>query len=112
MSAFIVNVPGPISFQYLQTINGILYDACHKLHLLEDYNHWNLTLIDAVLSSFSYHIHQLFAILLTTCLLSETSALWDKFKDSMSENILHRIWIGDQNPNIDFLLEIYNEALI
>jgi len=30
----------------------------------------------------------------------------------MSDEILHRIRIVDQDPNIDFLPEIYNEALI
>ena len=47
----LVNVPGPTSFQYLRKVNGTLndtfFDACRELHLLEDDNHWDLTLIDA-----------------------------------------------------------------
>ena len=47
----LVNVPGPTSIQYLQNVNGTLYDtffcACRKLRLLEDDNHWDLTFADA-----------------------------------------------------------------
>lgn len=115
--AFIVGyVPRPTSFQNLRTVYGILYntyhDACRELHLLENNNHWNNTLADAVLSSSIHQIRQLFAILLTTCFPSQASVLWDKYKDSMSDDILHRIRIADRDPNIDFSLEIYNEALI
>ncbi|XP_071040071.1 uncharacterized protein [Parasteatoda tepidariorum] len=112
----LVNVPGPTSFQYLRKVNGTLYgtffDACRELHLLEDDNHWDLTLADAALSSSPQQIRQLFSIILTTCFPSEASALWNKYKDSMSEDILHRIRITNQNLSIEFSAEIYNEALI
>jgi len=58
---------------------------------LEDDNHWDLTLADAVLNSSPHQIQQLY---------------------SMSDDILHRIRTADQDPNIDFSPEIYNEALI
>ena len=49
---FLVNVPGPTFFQYLRKVNGTLYDTffyvCRELHLLEDDNHWDLTLTDAL----------------------------------------------------------------
>lgn len=116
MRLLLVNVLGPTSFQYLRKVNGILYDtffdACRELHLLEDDNHWDLTLADAALSSSPQQIRQLFSIILTTCFPSEASALWNKYKDSMSEDILHRIRITNQNPDIQFSAEIYNEALI
>ena len=103
-----------LSFRFLRKVNGILYDTffdvCRELHLLEDDNHWDLTLADAALSSSSQQIHQLFSIILTTHFLSETSALWDKYKDSMSEDILHRIRITNQNQNIEFFTQIYNQS--
>ena len=64
------------------------------------------------MSFFPHQIHQLFAILFTTCFSSQASVLWDKYKNSMSDDILHHIWITDQDPNINFSPEIYNEALI
>ena len=88
------------------------FDACRKLHLLEDDNHWDLTLADEALNSSPQQIRQLFSIILTTCFPSETSALWNKYKDSMSEDILRRIRITNQNPIIEFSAEIYNKALI
>lgn len=51
------------------------FDACRQLHLLEDDNHWNLSLADAALSSSPFQIRQLFAIILTTCFPSEVSSL-------------------------------------
>ena len=105
----LVNFPG--SFQYLRKFNGTLYDtffdACRELHLLEDDNHWDLTLSDAALSSSLHQICQLFSIILTTGFPTEASGLWNKYKDSMSENILHRIRITTQNHNIEFSAEIY-----
>ena len=64
-----------------------LFYAYRELHLLEDDNHCDLTLTDAALSSSSHQIRQLFSIILTTCFPSEASGLWNKYKDSMSENI-------------------------
>ena len=46
------------------------------------------------------------------CFPSQASVLWDKYKDSMSDDILYCIWIADQDSTIDFLPEIYKQALI
>ncbi|XP_069968901.1 uncharacterized protein [Bactrocera oleae] len=90
----LVNVPGPISFQFLRTVNGQVFstyqDACHALQLLEDDNHWDLTLSDAALASTPSNIRQLFAIILTTCFPTHSSTLWEKYKNSMTEDILYR----------------------
>ena len=71
-----------------------------------------LTFADAALSSSPHQIRQLFSMILTTCFPSEASGLWNKYTDSMSEDILHRIRITTQNLNIEFSAEIYNEQLI
>ena len=43
--AFVINVPGPTSFQFLRNIDGELCstyrEACQRLHLLEDDVHWD-----------------------------------------------------------------------
>ena len=71
----LVKVPGPTSFKDLQKVNGTLYDtffdACRELHLLEDGNHWDLTFLDAALSSFPQQIRQLFSIILMTCTVEQ-----------------------------------------
>ncbi|XP_063980943.1 uncharacterized protein LOC135164482 [Diachasmimorpha longicaudata] len=90
----LVNVPGPTSFKFLRTVNGRVFntfqDACRELQLLEDDNHWDLTLADAVLTSTPNNIRQLFAIILTTCYPSQAQTLWEKYKNWMTEDILHR----------------------
>lgn len=53
-------------------------DACRELQLLEDDNHWDLTLADAALTSTPNIIRQLFAIILTTCYASQAQTLWEK----------------------------------
>lgn len=112
----LINVRGPTSFEYLRTVNGQLYasnhDACRGLQLLEDDTHWDLTLADASLTSSAHQIRNLFALLLTTCFPTKPDALWDKYKDAMSEDILHRLRTIQQNTDLNFTPEIYNESLV
>ncbi|XP_072389496.1 uncharacterized protein [Diabrotica undecimpunctata] len=99
----LVNVPGPTSFEFLRTVNGRVFntyqDACRELQLLEDDNHWDLTLADAALTSTPNNIRQLFAIILTTCYPSQAQTLWEKYKNCMTEDILHRIRQTNQCQN-------------
>ncbi|XP_043861998.1 uncharacterized protein LOC122756458 [Drosophila santomea] len=112
----LVNVPGPTSFEFLRTVNGRVFntyqDECRELQLLEDDNHWDLTLADAALTSTPNNIRQLFAIILTTCYPSQAQTLWEKYKNCMTEDILHRMRQKNQCQNIDYTPEIYNEALV
>ncbi|XP_025194300.1 uncharacterized protein LOC112593923 [Melanaphis sacchari] len=112
----LVNVPGPTSFEFLRTVNGPVFntyqDACRELQLLEDDNHWDLTLADAALTSTPNNIRQLFAIILTTCYPSQAQTLWEKYKNCMTDDILHRIRQINQCQNIDYTPEMYNEALV
>ncbi|GFU47736.1 ATP-dependent DNA helicase [Trichonephila clavipes] len=87
-------------------------DACRELQLLEDDNHWDLTLADAALTSTPNNIRQLFAIILTTCYPSQAQTLWEKYKNCMTEDILHQIRQTNQSQNIDYTPEMYNEALV
>ncbi|XP_037914086.1 uncharacterized protein LOC119653502 [Hermetia illucens] len=97
-------------------LNGRVFntyqDACRELQLLEDDNHWDLTLADAALTSTPNNIRQLFAIILTTCYPSQAQTLWEKYKNCMTEDILHRIRQTNQCQNIDYTPEMYNEALV
>lgn len=54
----------------------------------------------------------LFAIILTTCFPSIPKDLWEKHKDFMSEDILHRLRAASGNNEMQFTPEIYNEASI
>ncbi len=112
----LVNVRGPKSFAHLKTVNGhqcqTCREPCQQLGLLENDSHWDLTLADSVVSSNAYQIRTLFAIIITTCFRSQPIQLWNKYKDDICEDILHRLRIRTNNPHMQITDEIYNEGLI
>lgn len=108
-------VRGPTSFMHLRTVNGTVCqtyrEACEKLGLLESDAHWESALEEASATRAPKRIRYLFAIMLTTCAISNPLNLWDKFKMAMSEDILHHQRVQLPNVNLDFSPEIYDEAL-
>lgn len=112
----LVNVTSPLSFQDIRKVNGQQYptykDTCLALGLLEDDNHWDDMLTEAALGSTATQIRLLFAIVLTTCFPGRANTLWDKHKDSMTDDILHRIRTQCNDLTITFSDAMYNEALI
>ncbi|CAI6357078.1 unnamed protein product [Macrosiphum euphorbiae] len=54
----------------------------------------------------------LFTIILTSCNPSNPQYLWEKYKESMSKDILYRWRISKDTTEIDFDNEIFNESLI
>lgn len=112
----LVNVRGPTSFQQLKTVNGYLCEtyreACQLLQLLENDSHWDNTLKDSVISLSPHQIRTLFRIIISTCFPSNPNDLWLKYKDDMSEDILHRMRCQTSNPTLQITEEIYNVTLI
>ncbi|XP_054745451.1 uncharacterized protein LOC129249801 [Anastrepha obliqua] len=111
-----MNKREPISFQYLRTVNDQLCatyrQACQKLNLLENGAHWGTALADASNTARAKQIRTLFAIIWTTCFRTNPKNLWEKYKDYMTEDILHRLRAANRNPDIQFTPNVYNEALI
>lgn len=107
---------GPISFEDLKLVNGEICqtyrEACLKLGLLEDDKHWNNTLIEAEITRHPRQMRELFAIILSTCAPADPLSLWERFKESLSEDILHRVKIANPNIDIQFSEDIFNESLI
>lgn len=116
LGMLLINVKGPSSFANLRTIDGVecqtYREACQKLYLLENDQNWEITLMDASVSSHPQQIRTLFAIILTTCSPSNPKDLWEKFKEDMSDDILHRIRTVSNDNTIPFSDNIFNEALI
>ncbi|XP_073955775.1 uncharacterized protein isoform X1 [Choristoneura fumiferana] len=112
----LVNVRGPTSFQQLRTVDGHLCatyrEACQLLQLLEDDSHWDNTLKDSIISTSPHQIRTLFAIIISTCFPSNPEDLWMKYRDDMSEDVLHRVRCQTLNPTLQITAEIYNETLI
>jgi hypothetical protein len=112
----LINVRGPTSFQKLRTVNGQVCasyrEACQNLNLLKNDGHWDTSLADVANTARPQQIRTLFAIILTTCFPSNPKDLWEKYKDYMSEDILYRLRATNQNPEIQFTPNVYNDALI
>lgn len=85
-------------------------EACLRLGLLEDDQHWDKTLADASISCRPAQIRALFAIILTTCAPSHPKTLWEKHRESLSEDILHEA--RRINPDVHYTDDIFNQGLI
>ena len=77
------------------------------LDLLENDNHWNDTLSEASLFASPDKMRELFAIMLVFCSISNPSALWIKYKDHFSEDLIRDIM--RRIPDAD--LSLYKESI-
>lgn len=104
-------VRGPTSFNDLKTVNGQEYstfrEACEVLGLMEHDNHWDDTMEEAVLCRSPAKLRELFAIMISTCGLSNPLQMWNKYKTALTEDIAHMF------QEVDELIEgrIHNEGL-
>ncbi|GFW00167.1 ATP-dependent DNA helicase [Trichonephila clavipes] len=108
-------IPGPTSFTALKIVTGVVQPsfqaACKALGVLEDDVHWNSTLKEASISESPNKIRELFAIILVFCQVGDPMKLWEKHRDSLSEDVKKQI--EAQQGNIDLYLDIvYNQCLI
>ncbi|CAH2226617.1 jg9019, partial [Pararge aegeria aegeria] len=107
------HVRGPTSFNDLKKYNNQEFstfrEACEARGLLEDDNHWNITLEEAAQCRSAAKVRMLFAILIATCGLSNPQQLWERYKIQMADDILHRV--QHHNPNVTYNDFIFNEAL-
>jgi len=78
------NVIGPMSFEYLRTVNGITYksyrEAFQQLSLFKDDKDWDDALSGANETKKSCSTRSLFSIILTSCNPSDPQSLWEKYK--------------------------------
>jgi hypothetical protein len=113
---FPFSVVGPTSFNFLRTVDGLLCvtfrEACQRFNLFENDTHWNSTFADATVSASANQIRMLFAIIIATCHPSNPTALWEKYKDEMADDILHRVYTTTLNFDLEINDEMRNEALV
>jgi len=106
---------GCCSFAELRTVNGIdcltNREAVIQLGLAEDDNEWIKTLEEATLVSTAQELRELFVMIIIHCSPSNPGELWTRFKNHLSEDILHRERIQSDNNNIQFNDIIYNKSL-
>ncbi|XP_071575067.1 uncharacterized protein [Temnothorax nylanderi] len=100
----------------LRTVNGVLcptfQSTCKALGLLEDDKQWDNTLEEAVLCDSSLKLRELFTVMLAFCQLSEPLSLWEKYKDSFSEDIMRQVERELKGSAQNMIDEVYNRCLV
>lgn len=64
------------------------------------------------MSAHPHQIRTLFSIIISTFFPSNPLELWNKYRDYITEDILHRMRRNTSNPELLITLEMYNEALV
>ncbi|XP_075125698.1 uncharacterized protein LOC142198565 [Leptodactylus fuscus] len=109
-------VRGPTNFDSLKTIDGrqcaTFTEACQARGLLENDNHWDKTMEEAVLCRSASKLRELFAILLCACGLSNPLELWNKYKEALSEDIRHRLQCTHEDIIINEALKLLQDKIM
>ena len=116
----LLRVRGATSYEYLRTVDGILYptfqSACRALGLLESDAQWNNCLNEAAQYKTPYMLRQLYAIILHFSEPSDPHQLWLNHRDNLSEDYLFRIANEANIPVADLTeeqkIEAYNNCLL
>lgn len=86
---------GPTSFSDLRTVSGVTYpsfkSACLALGLLEDDVEWKQCLDDAIVYQLPKQLRNLFALILSECHPADPQALWNTYKNSLCDGLLHEL---------------------
>lgn len=88
------------------TIQPTYQVACKALGLLEDERHWDITIEEAVLCGSPFKLRELFAVMLIFCQFSDALSLWKKYKDTLSEDIRHRVELEIQHENVNTIINV------
>uniref|UniRef100_UPI00358EA589 uncharacterized protein n=1 Tax=Myxine glutinosa TaxID=7769 RepID=UPI00358EA589 len=101
LRVLLLHCPGKTSFEDLRTVDGAVCetykDAARKLHLTEDDTEWDRSLADGVIFAMPQQLRSLFATLCIFCTPTDTSALWEKYKNDLCEDFVHSGHILEQS---------------
>lgn len=99
-----------------QTVDGhkcnTFRSAYQEMGLLESDDHWYQTMREAAVSQSPTQLRQLFAILLTSCGLSNPQQLWEMHKESLSEDVLYSLQRQNSGLQLNFSPEVFNQCLV
>lgn len=91
----LINVIGPISFENLRTVDGVLcksyQEACLKLQLIGDDKEWKYAMTESKLCDSPRKMRQLFSIILSFCEVSDPKELWNEFWQPMAEDLIYKM---------------------
>lgn len=106
MRILLLHVKGPKSFEDLRTYNNVVYntyvEACHARGIASNDNEWRNCLLESRDFHSPKQMRDLFAFILALNTPNNAMALWEEFKDDLSEDFARTL-------NIDVA---YNRALL
>ena len=108
---------GATCFGGLRTIDGLMHptykDACKALGLLEDDAEWEIALEEVSEFGSARQVRATFSILLHFCNPTEPLKLYEKFKVSMSDDLVYSETkrTGTQGGDVD-MIWIFNQVLL
>ena len=74
--------------------------------MLEDDNQWDTTIAEASVSRTPISLRDLFAVILKTCQVSNPLALWQKYKNDLSEDYKYQVQLRLPETETEFNDEI------
>lgn len=106
----LMHVEGPKGFADIRTVDGVCHEtyhaACVALGLLDDDGEWYRTFDDAVVLQSGYQLRRLFVLALTNGDVHDPSELWDRYKESICDDLPIRLEReGIQTDNEDDYLD-------
>jgi len=113
LRTLLCRVKGAASFEELRTVDGELHPtfkaACIAMGMLEDDGEWTRCMEEAVSLMMPGQIRLLFANLMAYNNLQDPLAMWEQFKNPMSEDFLHIA--RQENGERGFDQFMYDDAL-
>ncbi|XP_065315484.1 uncharacterized protein LOC135924355 [Gordionus sp. m RMFG-2023] len=89
----LLHVVGATSFEYLRTVNGVLYntfkEVAFKRNLLVDDKEWEAFMEEASTFLMPIQLRQSFAFICIFCQPENPNNLWEKFKKYLIEDFAH-----------------------
>jgi hypothetical protein len=89
------HVPGAKSYAHIRTIDGHEWntykEAATALGLLSDDDEWDKCLNEAASFRSPSQLRKIFEVILLFCQPMDPYGLWEKYKEAMSEDYIHRI---------------------
>ncbi|KMQ87777.1 hypothetical protein RF55_12854 [Lasius niger] len=106
----LLHVAGAKSFEDLKNVNGILYetfkDAAIAKNLIETDDLWGKTIEDSIESNMPTQIRELFAYICIFGNPIDVLAIWNKYKDYMIEDFVHKNVLNPENMALNHIQEI------
>ncbi|XP_071570011.1 uncharacterized protein [Temnothorax nylanderi] len=106
----LLHVAGAKCFKDLKTVNGVVYetfkDAAIAKNLVETDDLWGKTLEEAIESKMPVQFRELFSYICIFGTPIDVLAIWNKYKDFLIEDFVHKNVVNPENMALNHIQEI------